>query len=234
MYLLVAFLGEGGTCGTKVAGFSAAEAEFLVNTSFAFFGGEFGDFDGVNDHGVGVVGFGGGGVREGMVGLMGRPRVSFGNVVGTLPLSLESDGLFVPFVDGRGDGVHGHNAAHERGWDSCGEVSNQDIGIGDIGKGDVVFEHGDILRQRGRVGVVLLLLHSLGGKPRDGVPGDIVVFERSVELCDEVSKSSEGERCSRDGALTEGHCPGKGRPFSHVREGESNLLMYHRCRRPLC
>ena len=74
----------------------------------------------------------------------------------------------------------------------------------------MVFESGDVFRQGGGVGVVLLLLHSLGGKPGNGVPSDIVVFERGVELGDEVSKSSKGKRCSRDGALAEGRCPGKG------------------------
>ena len=52
-----------------------------------------------------------------------------------------------------------------------------------------------------------------------------MVFKRSVELRDEVSKSSEGKRCSRDGALAKGRCPGKGRPFGHVREGESDLFV---------
>ena len=225
MYLLVAFLGKGGACGTEMAGFSAAKAEFLFDAAFAFFWSKFGDLDRVYDHGVRVVGLGVGRVREGVVGLMGRPRVSLGDVIGAFPLSLESDGLLVPFVDGRRDGVHGHDAAHERGWDSCREVSDQDIGIGDIGKGDVVFECGNIFHQGGGVRVILLLLHSLGRKPGDGVPGDVVVLERSVELRDEVSKSSEGERCSRDGALAEGHCPGKSRPFSHIREGESDLFV---------
>ena len=123
---------------------------------------------------------------------------------------MESDSLLVPFVDGGGDGVHGHDSAHERGWDSCREVSDQDVGVGDIGEGDVVFECGDILHQRGRVGVVLFLLHPLGGKPGDSVSGDIVVFKRGVELRDEVSEGSKGKRCSRDGALAEGCRPGKG------------------------
>ena len=225
MYLLVGFLGEGGTCGTKVAGFSAAKAEFLFNATFAFFRGKLGDLNRVYDHGVGVVSLGGGGVREGVVGLMGRPRVSLGDVVGALPLSLESDSLLVPFVDGRGDGVHRHDAAHERGWNSCGEVSDQDIGVGDIGEGDVVFERGNVFRQGGGVGVVLLLLHSLGGKPGDGVPGDIVVLECGVELRDKVSEGSQGKRSSRDGALAKGCCSSKSRSFSHVREGESDLFV---------
>ena len=209
MYLLVALLSEGGACGTEVARFSAAKAKFLFDAAFAFFRSELGDFNCVHNHSVGVVGFGGG-VGEGMVGLVGRSRVSLGDVIGAFPLSLERDSLLVPFIDSQGDGVHGHDAAHERGWDSCGEVSNQDVGVGDVGEGDVIFERGDILRQGRGVGIVLLFLHSLGGKPRDGVSGDIVVFERGVELCDEVSESSKGKHCSRDGALAEGRCPGKG------------------------
>ena len=118
--------------------------------------------------------------------------------------------LHIPFVDGRGDGVHGHDVVHEWRWDSCGKIADQDVGVGDIGEGNVVFESGNIFRQRGGVGVVLLLLHSLGGKPGDGVSGDIMVFERGVELRDEVSESSKGKCCSRDGALVEGRCPGKG------------------------
>ena len=226
MYLLVGLLSEGRACGTEVAGFSAAKAEFLFNAAFAFFWGKLGDFDRVHDHGVQVVGLGVGGVREGVVGLMRRLQVSFGDVVSSLPLSLESDGLLVPFIDGGGDGVHGHDTAHEQGWDSCGEVSDQDVGIGDIGEGDVVLKGGNIFRQRGGVRVVFLaLLHSLGRKPGDGVPSDVVVFKCGVELCDEVSESPEGKCCSRDGALVKGHCPGKGRPFSHVGKGESDLFI---------
>ena len=59
-----------------------------------------------------------------MVGLMGGSGVSLGNVVGALPLGLESDSLLVPFVDGRGDSVHRHDAAHERGWDSRREIAD--------------------------------------------------------------------------------------------------------------
>ena len=79
-------------------------------------------------------------------------------------MGLESDRLLVPFVDGGGDGVHGHDSAHKWRWDSCEEVSDQDIGVRDIGKGDVVLKGGNVFRQRGGVRVVLLaLLHSLGG-----------------------------------------------------------------------
>ena len=90
----------------------------------------------------------------------------------------------------------------------------------------MVFESGDVFRQRGGVRVVLFaLLHALGGKPGDGVPGDVVVFKCGVELRDEVSESSKGKRCSRDGALAEGRCPGKSRSFSHIRKSESDLLI---------
>ena len=105
-----------------MAGFSAAKAKFLFNAMFAFLWGELGDFDRIHDHGVRVVGLGVGGVRERVVGLMGRPRVPFGDVVGSLPLGLESDSLFVPFVDGGGGGVHRHDSVHERWGDSSGEV----------------------------------------------------------------------------------------------------------------
>ena len=89
-----------------MARFLAAKAEFLFNATFAFFWGKLGDFDCIHNHGVGVVGLGVGGVREGVVGLVGRPRVPLGNVIGSLPLGLESDSFLVPFVDGGGDGVH--------------------------------------------------------------------------------------------------------------------------------
>ena len=51
------------------------------------------------------------------------------------------------------------------------------------------------------------------------------MFKCSVELRDKVSEGSEGEQGSRDGALAEGCCPSKGRPFSHVREGEGDLFV---------
>ena len=71
LYLLVPLLSKGGACGTKMTGFPAVEAEFLFDTSFAFFQGKLGDFNGVDDHGVRVVGLGVGGVGEGVIGLMG-------------------------------------------------------------------------------------------------------------------------------------------------------------------
>ena len=81
----------------------------------------------------------------------------------------------------------------------------------------MVFKGGNIFRQRGGVGVVFgVFLHPSGGQPGDGIPGDVVVFKRGVELRDKVGESSEGECSPRDGALAEGHSPSKGRSFGHV------------------
>ena len=49
---------------------SATEAEFLLNAASAFFQGELRDFDGVDDHGIGVMSFGVQGVGERVVGLV--------------------------------------------------------------------------------------------------------------------------------------------------------------------
>ena len=40
LYFLVAFLSKSSARGTEMAGFSAAEAEFLLNATFAFFWGQ--------------------------------------------------------------------------------------------------------------------------------------------------------------------------------------------------
>ena len=69
--------------------FSAAEAEFLLDAMLVFFWGEFGDFDSVDDHGIGVMSFRGQGVGKGVVCLVGGFGVSFSDVVSSLPLGLE-------------------------------------------------------------------------------------------------------------------------------------------------
>ena len=86
-----------------------------------------------------------------MVGLVRGFRVPPGDVVSSLPLGLEGDSFLVPVIDGRGYGVHGHDAAHQGGWDSCGEISDQDIGVRDVGKGDVVLECRNIFYQGGGI-----------------------------------------------------------------------------------
>ena len=112
-----------------MSGLSAVEAESLLYTLLLLFGSEFSNFDDVYVHGVRVIGLGGGG--EGMVGLMGRFRVSFGDLFSAFPLGLEGNSLLVPVVDGGGDCVHRHNSVHEGGRDSSGEISDKDILISD-------------------------------------------------------------------------------------------------------
>ena len=55
-----------------MAWFSAVEAKFLLDATFAFFWGKLGDLDGIYNHGVGVVGLSIRGIGEGVVGLVGR------------------------------------------------------------------------------------------------------------------------------------------------------------------
>ena len=98
-----------------MAWFSAVEAKFLLNATFAFFWGKLGDLDGIYNHGAGVVGLSIRGIGEGVVGLVGRLQVPPGDVIGSFPLGLKSNSFLVPFVDGGGNGVHRHDVAHQRG-----------------------------------------------------------------------------------------------------------------------
>ena len=93
--------------------FSASKTKSFLHAFLPFFGSELSDFDDVYVHGIGVLGFDGSG--EGMVGLMSRFGVSFGNFISTLSLGLERNGLFIPVVDGRGNSIHRHDLAHEGG-----------------------------------------------------------------------------------------------------------------------
>ena len=74
------------------------------------------------------------------------------------------------------------------------------------------------------VGVVLPFSHALGGKPGDGVSGDVMVFECGFELRNEVGEGTHGYGGSCDSVLSERGCPGEGRSFGHVGEGEGNHL----------
>ena len=146
-----------------MSGFSAVEAEFLLNASFAFFRGEFGAFDGIHDHGVRIMVFGGQDSGERVVCLVRHLGVPLGYVVSSLPLSLEGNGFLVPVIYGGGDSAHGHDLTHERRGNSCREVSDQDVGITNIGESDLILEGRDIFYMGGGVHIVLVLSHSFGG-----------------------------------------------------------------------
>ena len=163
---------------------SAAEAESFLCAFLLFFSREFSDLDDVYIHGVGIPGFGGGG--EGVVGLVSRFGVPFGNFFGMIPLGLEGNGLFIPVIDGRGNGVHGHDLTHEGGRDAGGEISNEDILVGDACKGRVVLKVRNILDEGWGISVVLSFGHVFGGEPGSGV----MVFECGFKFGDEVREGN--------------------------------------------
>ena len=132
-----------GAFAAHLSGFLASETKFFLHALLAFFGSGFANFDNIDIHGVGILSFGGG--REGLVGLVSRFGVLFGDFISMLPLGLEGDGLLIPIVDGRRDGVHKHDSAHEGREDAHREVSNKDVLISDACEGGVVREMRDIL-----------------------------------------------------------------------------------------
>ena len=203
-----------------MSGLSATKAESFLHAFLAFLSREFPYFDNIYVHGIGVTSFGGGG--KGVVGLMGRFRVSFGDFFSAFPLGLERDGLFVPVIDGRGDSVHGHDSAHEGGRDSGGEVSDKDILVGDACKHRVVFKVRNIFDEGWGVSVVLPFGHAFGGEPGDGGSSDIVMFEGSFEFGDEIRERAHGDSRSGDGVLSECGCPSEGGSFGHVEEGKGD------------
>ena len=150
---------EVGAFCAQVSGFLAVEAESLLYAFLTFFSNEFADFDNVDIHAIGVLSLDG--VGEGLVGLMSRFRVPLGDFIGVFPLGLERNGFLIPAVDGGGNSVHGHNAAHEGGRDASREISNEDVLVGDACKGGVVLEVRYVLDEGWGVGVVLPLGHAL-------------------------------------------------------------------------
>ena len=105
---------------------------------------------------------------------MGGFGVSFGNFTSTLPLGLERDGFLIPVINGGGNCVHGHDAAHEGRGNASREISDQDILVGDTCEGGVVFEVRDILNKGQQIGVVFPLDHVFGEEPSNGIAGSSV------------------------------------------------------------
>jgi len=205
------FRRESGVDVTEVSRFSAAEAESFFLASFAFFGGEFGDFYGVYVHSVGVMRFRGG-WGERLVGV-GRFDVSPSDFVGAVPLGLEMDGLLIPVADGGRDGVHRHDASHEGGGNPGRVISDKNIFVVDGGHGYVVLKEGGVFCEGWGVFISSSILsgfldHSLGGEPGDGVGFNIMVFECCFKICNEDGEGSHCNSGSYEGVVPEHGCPG--------------------------
>ena len=133
-------VGEGRASRRHMSTFSATKAESFLGALLSFFGGEFlWEFDCVNVHGVGVLGGPRGGRGEGLKSL-GGPSTSLSDLLGTIPLVLEVGRFGVPFVDLIWNGVEGHDPLHERGGNSGGEETDEDIVVRDAGAGGVTLE----------------------------------------------------------------------------------------------
>ena len=137
--------------------FLTVETESFLNTFLSLFGSEFADLDNVDIHGIWVSGLGRS--REGLIGLVDRFGVLFGDFIGMFPLGLERDGFLISVIDGGGNSIHGYDAAHEGRGNASREISNKSILVSDAYKGGVVLEVGDILNKGWRIGVILPLGH---------------------------------------------------------------------------
>ena len=145
------------------------------------------------------------------------------DLLSAIPLVLEVSCLGVPFVNFIRDSVEGHDPFHEQGRDSGSEETDQDVVVRDASLGSVTLKCRDIALERRGV-LPIILSHVMGGQPRDGVSGSVLVFEHCLELLKKVVPRSKGNSSAVDGVLPEGVSPGQGRPFSHIREGEGDLL----------
>ena len=114
---------------------------------------------------------------------------------------------------------------HMRGGNAGGEVSDEDVLVGDTCEGRVVFEVRNILNEGRGVGVVFPLSHAFSGEPGNGVAGGVMVFECSFELHDEVGEGPHSYGDSGDGVLPKGGCPSEGGSFGHVGQSEGNFLV---------
>ena len=155
-------VGESGASGRRMSTFAAAKAKSPFGALLSFLGGEFlGKFDRVNVHSVGVFHGSRGGQGEGLESL-GRPPTSLSDLLGAIPLVLEVDRLSVPFINFVGNGIEGHDPLHERGGNSSGEETDEDVVVCDAGASGVTLECRDVTLERRGV-LPILLSHAVGG-----------------------------------------------------------------------
>ena len=93
----------------------------------------------------------------------------------------------------------------------------------DAGASGIALKCQDVTLER-RGELPILFSHVMGRQPGDGVPGCVLVLKSQLELLEKVVPGSKGYGGASDGIFSEGVCPGQGGPFSHIREGEDNLL----------
>jgi len=193
-----------------VTRFSATEAESFFLAAFLLFRGKLRDFDCVNVHCVGVTGFRRGG-GEHLI-RVGWFDVSPGDFIGTIPLGLEINGLFVPVVNVGGDGGHGHDTAHEGRGNPSGVVSDENVFVVNGRHSYIVLEEGGVFSEGWGEFVSLSILpwflyHPLGGEPGDGIGFYVVVFERGFEVGDENCEGSHSDGRAYKGIVSERSCP---------------------------
>jgi len=150
-------------------------------------------------------------------------------IFGAVPLGLEVDGFLIPVADGGRDGVHGHDALHEGGGDPGRVISDKNVFVVDEGHCYVVLKEGGVFCEGWGVFVSSSILsgfldHSLDGEPGDGVGFNIVVFKCGFKVCDEDGEGPHGDGGSYKGVVPECGCPGQGRSFGHVGEGEGDFF----------
>jgi len=186
------------------------EAESFFLAALSFFRGEFRDFYCVNVHCIGVSGFrSGGGERLVRVGWL---DVSSGNFIGAIPLGLEMNGLFVPVLDGGGNGIHGHDSAHKGGGNHSRVISDEDVFVVNGRHSYVVLEEGGVFCEGWGIFISSSILswflyHPLGGKPGDGIGYHVVVFERGFKVGNENREGFHGNGGAYEGAVSECSCP---------------------------
>jgi len=138
--------------------------------------------------------------------------VSPSDFVGAIPLGLEMNGLFIPVANGGGDGVHGHDTAHEGRGNPSGVVSNENVFVVNGRHSYIVLEEGGVFGEgRGEfVSSSVLswfLYHSFGGEPGDGIEFYVMVFKHSFKVGDENCEGSHSNGRAYEGVVSECGCP---------------------------